>query len=530
MATQRPTAFIIMMLYFLSSQIVEARDLWLVYKQENENSLQYDYKGCFEAQLPTSKEPVKSSIREQANNLLKSSNNPLLSELEYTKEKKGIPCGADPPYKKPTVTKNDHVYVLVESSNPLICTRNEESFKPVDAPVVPRTNGESFVAEDDQKKPVFMCDLATKDKGNTKITYTISVISRSNEQSTIVQLEQDTKVKLPATTKVMYGNDEVTLKEETEVKLGAKTSVILPANVKMNANGGLKLAIATKATFIMFQGQPVTTILLKNAKAVKGDQEVQLKKDTRVTLSKSRQVTLPPTTQITPQTSTTVIFASAGEEESAMDYNVADPQKGPAKKEPEPTKPPSDSNPNAQKVIESEVLVHELYRFRIVSGPVFSSIAVKNKTFSTITNAGGQQVISSSRNNDAPIGLPVFLKTYLHPDGRDILENPGFDCDGLLKRTGVLVGLNLVDSPLKNFYVGASFELYRGIDLVGGAHFAKTNKLAGGFSDGQPISSSSPPQNEKFLTGGFVGITADVGVIGSWLGSQITKSIKDGFK
>ncbi|NOS79850.1 MAG: hypothetical protein HOP35_18115 [Nitrospira sp.] len=180
-------------------------------------------------------------------------------------------------------------------------------------------------------------------------------------------------------------------------------------------------------------------------------------------------------------------------------------------------------------LLKGTVLVHELYRFRIISGPVFSSLITKNRTFSTITNAAGQQVISSSRANDSPANFPVFLKTYWARDGRDILVDPTHWYSP--ERFNPIIGINLVNNPLKNFYVGLSYEPILGVDIVAGAHFAKIDQLAGGFSDGQVVpAGTQPPTTSKFLTGGFVGVTADVGVIGSWLGSQITKTIKEGFR
>ncbi|MDO9119988.1 MAG: hypothetical protein Q7U39_18685 [Nitrospira sp.] len=184
-------------------------------------------------------------------------------------------------------------------------------------------------------------------------------------------------------------------------------------------------------------------------------------------------------------------------------------------------------------LLKGTVLVHELYRFRIISGPVFSSLITKNRTYSTLVNAGGQTVISSSRTNDAPVNFPLFLKCYcFSKDGRDILVNPPYlTWEGFRQRVNPIVGINLVDNPFKNFYAGFSFEPVLGVDIVAGAHFAKIDQLAGGFSDGQVVAAGTqPPTTSKFLTGGFVGVTADVGVIGSWLGSQITKTIKEGLR
>lgn len=187
-----------------------------------------------------------------------------------------------------------------------------------------------------------------------------------------------------------------------------------------------------------------------------------------------------------------------------------------------------DNTPKKEVVLSQAIRVHELYRFRITSGPVFSSLITRNRKFSTVPTAGGGQVISSSRANDAPANFPIFLKTYIWSrDGRDILVPP----QHWYERINPVVGINLVDNPLKNFYAGLSVEPFLGVDIVAGAHFGKVDQLAGGFVDGQPMTAGTQPATtSKFLTGGFVGVTADVGVIGSWLGSQITKTIKEGLR
>jgi hypothetical protein len=136
----------------------------------------------------------------------------------------------------------------------------------------------------------------------------------------------------------------------------------------------------------------------------------------------------------------------------------------------------------------------------------------------------------------------VFLKVHLTE--RDILES-GWDAakkewqqDGLCpkwraitKMVAPIVGINMVDSPLKNFYAGLSFDIIQGVDIVAGAHISKVNHLDGGFQYGQIVgSTATPPQSERLSVGGFAGITVDIGVVGSWLGAGIAKGIRDGFK
>ncbi len=204
------------------------------------------------------------------------------------------------------------------------------------------------------------------------------------------------------------------------------------------------------------------------------------------------------------------------------------------------------STPSKDSVIDDEMIVRDLYRFRIIAGPVYSSLAAGNETFSTITNVNGQHVITSSRKNDSPVNYPVFLKVYWYE--RDILECVSCEFIDSVKapfgpkylesvlysfaRTiSPVVGISMVDSPLKNFYAGLSIETFKGVDIVAGAHISKVNHLDGGFQNGQIVTNTAaPPQSEKLSVGGFAGITVDIGVVGSWLGAGIAKGIRDGFK
>ena len=380
-----PVAISIASLPLVCESSSDGNDYWLLYQETLEGN-EEDKNYC--ERIPNEKKCdslFKYKYMGYHLFLSTENNDPLSIEKKYKEASGNITKG------KPVVNRNDDTHVVLMSlrADTLECTKNDEIFKQVDAAVVPSSTDDGKVpALRDRKalkdipkkvpKP-FVCDLETKDKGNTKITYTVNK----------------------------------------------------PGNIESS--------------------------------------------------------------------------------------------------EPPLSPPIKAENPEqkTKQLLQGQIRVHELYRFRIVAGPVFSSLSAKNRSYSTITNTGGQTIISSSKNNDFPANLPVFLKIYLAPEGRDILEKP----KSPLERFSAIVGVNLVDSPLKNFYLGLSLETFPGVDIVGGAHFAKITQLAGGFVDGQEIAAgATPPTSDKFLTGGFVGITADVGVIGSWLGSTITKTIKDGFK
>ncbi|MGH9427721.1 MAG: hypothetical protein ACRD2L_15635, partial [Terriglobia bacterium] len=157
--------------------------------------------------------------------------------------------------------------------------------------------------------------------------------------------------------------------------------------------------------------------------------------------------------------------------------------------------------------LDDSVNVHALYRFRVMAGPVYSTLIKKNKDYKVVTDSSGNKVVSSSSKNDSPVNFPLFLKVYWAPEGRDILD----DDPPIWYRFNPIVGINLVDRPLGNFYLGLSFEppFFRGLDIVGGAHWSKQTRLAGGFSEG-PTTADAVPTTEKFVNGWFVGATVDI--------------------
>jgi len=178
--------------------------------------------------------------------------------------------------------------------------------------------------------------------------------------------------------------------------------------------------------------------------------------------------------------------------------------------------------------LQDSIRVHPLYRFRIMAGPVYSSLSKKTKSYSLQPTAAGNKVVTSSDASEGPVNYPLFLKIYWTPKGRDILVDPPscFESWRCLERINPIVGINLVDHPLQHFYTGLSFEPVRGVDIVGGAHWAKVQELTGGFSDNQETTANSLPTKHKFKGGWFAGVTVDVGVATAWLTNSLIQGIK----
>ncbi len=197
-----------------------------------------------------------------------------------------------------------------------------------------------------------------------------------------------------------------------------------------------------------------------------------------------------------------------------------------------PSKPPDADTVRLQDAVH----VHDLYRFRVMAGPG-KTLSQQPRTFKVITNTSGQNIVSSSPAHDSPVDFPLLLKVFWAP--RDTLLDPSWDLStvaepscskptqttppkiSFLCRVNPIVGVNLVESPLKNFYVGLSFEIVRGFDVVGGVHWSKNQHLTGGFFEGQVTTASAVPTRDRFDSAWFIGTAVDIGVIGAWLKNNV---------
>ena len=177
------------------------------------------------------------------------------------------------------------------------------------------------------------------------------------------------------------------------------------------------------------------------------------------------------------------------------------------------------SDGNEIRKVEDNIQVHNLYRFRITAGPVFTTLRHRQKSFSTITNSAGQNVVSTSSLHDSPVDYVLFLKTYLAL--RDPLEDYSLTA---WQRFSVNLGINLVHDPLQNLYLGIGYEIVKGVDIVAGAHWSKISRLTGGFAPGQITTASSLPTQDKFDNGWFIGTAVDTGVAAAWLKKAVKLS------
>lgn len=171
----------------------------------------------------------------------------------------------------------------------------------------------------------------------------------------------------------------------------------------------------------------------------------------------------------------------------------------------------------------------------MLTGPVYTSLSTKRKTYSAKLNTQNQKIVTGDVDANLPVDLPVLLKIYWAPEGRDIYSDPppifgtGISVSQRLynfaRRINPVVGFGVTENPFKNLYTGLSFEPVRGVDIIGGFHWSKIKTLANDFQEGQITTIDPLPTKDKFLQGTFVGVALDVGVAATWL----TKSALSSF-
>ncbi len=145
---------------------------------------------------------------------------------------------------------------------------------------------------------------------------------------------------------------------------------------------------------------------------------------------------------------------------------------------------------------ESLSQVHALSYYNIDTGVVYNT--VRNRTFGF--DATTKNPISTG---STPIIDPVLFFTYYF---KPLDAEREWQASDLIP--GVALGISL-SSPTSNFYLGPTFEIRRGIQLVLGVSESKVPHLAPSntYNAAPSSSSSSPATVQRFSTGFYVGFS-----------------------
>jgi hypothetical protein len=155
--------------------------------------------------------------------------------------------------------------------------------------------------------------------------------------------------------------------------------------------------------------------------------------------------------------------------------------------------------------------VHPKYSYNVSNGVAVSFI--HNPRFTRVANppAQGSTTVTSytiqQTNGNILINPIILFSAYILPmdaerswNIRDLVPAPA-------------LGFSL-SSPAASFFFGATTEIRRNVQLVGGVNLAKvTTLLPSGFVD--PSSSTAPATQQVFKPGGFVGLTFNINFITS---------------
>jgi hypothetical protein len=149
------------------------------------------------------------------------------------------------------------------------------------------------------------------------------------------------------------------------------------------------------------------------------------------------------------------------------------------------TKKGLDPTTRAEVTIEGEYVLQQYKRYRatLQMGVLFSNL--QEQTFALMKNGAESTIYSKGPENTGPqyvtslviYSFPRYLSGIFSSKqrflGRDIVHDQTFT-----DRIGAVLGVG-IDDPGSRFYLGLSFELLYGINLIGVYEFARVNELVG---------------------------------------------------
>ena len=161
--------------------------------------------------------------------------------------------------------------------------------------------------------------------------------------------------------------------------------------------------------------------------------------------------------------------------------------------------------------------VNELFNFAFRVGPIATTVRDRSYQKSLVQVSGDtrREIVvdtSSDKGGRSPVGYAFFTTLYIN--GRDLRKDP----ENLLDRINPTFGVGLND-PTKNLFVGVNVEVARGIELSLGRHFSKVNRLREGLAVGGDVPPGLYPDgltNERWVGGGYYGITVDSSAVGKF--------------
>jgi hypothetical protein len=153
---------------------------------------------------------------------------------------------------------------------------------------------------------------------------------------------------------------------------------------------------------------------------------------------------------------------------------------------------------------------HSLSYFNIATG--FAISAVRNPSYSTFPTSPGASTYTTQSRVGRTVEPILLFTTYL----------PGLalDAESPWKLKNLIPGVSFgfsMSNPGSSFYVGASTEIWRNLQLVGGLNInTKINTLV----PNQIFSMTAPSTTQKTGTGGFLGLTLNLDFIASFFGGK----------
>jgi hypothetical protein len=157
--------------------------------------------------------------------------------------------------------------------------------------------------------------------------------------------------------------------------------------------------------------------------------------------------------------------------------------------------------------------LYSLYYSNLASG--FAVTSIRNPSFVRVLQPNSTTLYSTQQVKGSLTVEPLLLfTTYL----------PGlaFDAESSWKLKNLIPGLSFglsLSVPANSFYVGASSEIWRNLQVAAGLNIGKVNTLSPAYED--PTSNAAPGTVQTFTKGVCVGLTLNLDFIAGLFGAKI---------
>ena len=170
------------------------------------------------------------------------------------------------------------------------------------------------------------------------------------------------------------------------------------------------------------------------------------------------------------------------------------------------------------------IRINRIYRARLGFSVAYSNIVLNEYALGAKKGASGDHIVNRGHGESQARYFVTVTFNSFWPKDKELWRGRDYNkpVRKFVKRLHPFVGLGLQNIP-NEYAAGLAFELSRGLDAVGGLYIVRSEKLGGGFEEGDLFETSQDdiPIKYDWKAGWYFGLSIDIHVASSVLGGML---------